>query len=52
MKKVLFFAVAMVAMVMASCSKGGDNTPRAVAEKSVECLKNKNYEGRAREPRK
>ena len=45
MKKVLFFAVAMVAMVMASCSKGGDNTPRAVAEKSVECLKNKNYEG-------
>ncbi|MBR7126027.1 MAG: hypothetical protein IKC86_05435, partial [Prevotella sp.] len=45
MKKVLFFAVAMAAMVMASCSKGGDNTPRAVAEKSVECLKNKNYEG-------
>lgn len=46
MKKILFFAVALVAMfVLESC--GGGNSPSAVAEKSMECLKNKDYDGYA-----
>lgn len=35
----------MTAAIMASCSSGPENTPKAIAEKSVECLKNKDYEG-------
>ena len=44
MKKVLLFGVAMVCMlVMTSC--GSSNTPKNVAEKSIQCLIDKDFKG-------
>ena len=44
MKKVLLFSVAMVCMlVMTSC--GSSNTPKNVAEKSLQCLVDKDFKG-------
>lgn len=45
MKKVLFFSMALFGVIaLYSCSSEG---PKAVAEKSMECLKNKDYNGYA-----
>ena len=44
MKKVLFFATALAALiVLGSC--GASKSPSTVAEKAVECLKNKDFVG-------
>ncbi len=44
MKKILLFAVGVMAMcAISSC--GGADTPASVAENSIECLKNKDYSG-------
>ena len=44
MKKLLIFAVVMAAVaVLGSCSES--NSPKATAEKSMECLKNKDFQG-------
>ena len=44
MKKALLFGVAMVCMlVMTSC--GSSNTPKNVAEKSIQCLIDKDFKG-------
>lgn len=44
MKKVLLFGMAMVCMlVMTSC--GSSNTPKNVAEKSLQCLVDKDFKG-------
>ncbi len=47
MRKLLMFAFAIVAACMvASCGGSVDgNSPQGVAEKSVECLKNKDFKG-------
>ena len=44
MKKILFVAVMCLFAVMFSCC-GGAKTPKDVAEKSIKCLKNKDYKG-------
>ncbi len=45
MRKLMYLlAIAVVATVAASCG-GGAKTPKDVAEKSVECLKNGDYNG-------
>lgn len=43
MKKIAVFFVACFALVMMSCS--GGNTPSAVAEKTMKCIIDKDYEG-------
>ncbi len=44
MKKILLFAVAIVIMTMVvSCGSG--NSPKGVANQSMECLKNKDFKG-------
>lgn len=46
MKKLFAIVVCCVAaIVIASCGDAADNTPSAVAEKSMKCLKNKDYKG-------
>ena len=44
MKKILFVAVmCLFAVIFSGC--GGAKTPKDVAEKSIKCLKNKDYKG-------
>ena len=44
MKKILFVAVmCLFAVMFSGC--GGAKTPKDVAEKSIKCLKNKDYKG-------
>lgn len=46
MKKLFALVVCcMAAFIISSCSDSAGNTPTAVAEKSMECLKNKDYKG-------
>ncbi len=48
MRKLLISAFAIVAAcIMAGCGAGSvdENSPRGIAEKSVECLKNKDFKG-------